>query len=246
MKIFGKPSLFSAATFFAVILSKGEHLVEASGDDGHNHDGEESCACAAAEHGFTIDCSDQEQMTSALAKLNENNCGKNCESEVCHTNFLIIRTHHDFCLEDVLPKPVEDSIHVYEDVCEGCHILRQPDPEFDLCDPVVCEDGSGNAAYTALLNDGCLNECNDAATECGANFRILRAFHDLCDHDDINPEAETGLHDLEVPCKNQGCNVIADGTSQLVCDDPHTSAATQPSTGAAAIAALLTPAFMLL
>ena len=69
-----------------------------------------SCACEAEEFGFKIDCADKTAMLDALEFLKTNGCATTCEDETeCHTNFLIIQSHHDYCPEADIPEEVEDG-----------------------------------------------------------------------------------------------------------------------------------------
>lgn len=176
-----------------------------------------SCACEAENHGFSIDCTDQGATIEALATLQSNNCQADCSSDTCRRNYFIIQTHHDYCSEDQVHPTVERDLHDFEDACEDCDISRQPNPNFPACPEISCKvDGPGNAAYQALLTNGCLADCSSAA--CGENFRVLVAVHDTCPEDSLTQDAEEGIHDFEHPCENQGCNVVTAGSgSQLVC-----------------------------
>jgi hypothetical protein len=200
--------------FVTVLLAIFANVVNAADD--HDH---ESCACAAEETGFTINCEDQDAMTTALAMLQSNNCTGDCSTDVCAKNYFIIQTHHDYCLEDQVPPAVEEGLHDYEDACEDCEISSLANPNFPECPQPNCKvDGGGNAAYQALMDNGCIADCSSDV--CRDNFRILTAAHDTCPEDSLSAEAEEGLHDLEEPCEAQGCNVIpVDGSDPLVCEE---------------------------
>ena len=214
--------VYSLTTLFVLALFHVPLIVHASGDDGDHHD-HESCACAAKEHGVTIDCNNTQAMLDALPILLNNNCSTNCASELCKKNYLIVQAHHDYCPEADLPEPVEDGIHLYEDACEDCEIVRLPDPSLPDCPVANCEDGSGNAAYTALLTEGCNTTDACASETCRDNFRILRAVHDTCPEDALAIEAELGIHNFEETCALQSCNVGTDiAGDQTVCvEEPH-------------------------
>jgi hypothetical protein len=61
-------------------------------DEGHE-DGQRSCACMAEEHGFSIDCDDQETMEQSMASLLANGCENDCSSDLCIRNYYIIQSH---------------------------------------------------------------------------------------------------------------------------------------------------------
>lgn len=202
----------SPILFVTVLLAIFAKVVNAADD--HDH---ESCACAAEEMGFTINCEDQDAMTNALAMLQSNNCIADCSTNTCRRNYFIIQTHHDYCLEDQVPPAVEEGVHDYEGICMDCEISSLPNPDFPECPQANCKvDSEGNDAYQALLDNGCIADCSSDV--CRDNFRILTATHDTCPEDTLTPEAEEGLHDLEEPCAAQGCNVLpVDGADPLVC-----------------------------
>ena len=77
--------------------------------------------CTAEEYGFSIDCDDGDAILATLPLLEANNCAEDCSSEACRTNFLIMQTHHDHCRHSLVPDPVKDGIHFYEDACEECY-----------------------------------------------------------------------------------------------------------------------------
>lgn len=65
------------------------------------------CACKSVELGFKIDCTDKAQMMATQTMLAA--CSKTaCQTDKnCQKIFLIAQTHHDYCLEDDLPKELE-------------------------------------------------------------------------------------------------------------------------------------------
>lgn len=200
---------FILALLFAVAVSGAAD--EDSHDDGHEHiheegHGQHSCACEAVELGFDIACSNGDLLLKTLSLLEADGCSKDCSSDSCHKNFLIIQSHHDFCLHHEVPSPVEDGFHDYEGVCEECAIQRKRDPELPDCPDAVC-DKRGNEAYQVLLTSNCLNNgCN--STICAENYRILRSEHDKCDHDTLSKSAESGIHDFEEICESNNCNSL--------------------------------------
>jgi len=188
--------------------------VTGEGDD-HEH---ESCACAAAEEGFTIDCSDQDAMTAALAALSASDCETDCSSEDCHKNFLIIQSHHDYCLEDELPSTLEDALHNYEDNCDECEITKKTDPSLEACPAASCTDDSGDASYTTLTANDCSNDCSSET--CASAYRTLKVVHDTCPEDTLSTAAETNFHDMEETCDElHGCNLPAGEGDPLVCNE---------------------------
>jgi hypothetical protein len=48
------------------------------------------------------------------------NCERDCSSIECQRNFFILQAHHDHCRGDLVPEPMKDAIHFYEDVCDEC------------------------------------------------------------------------------------------------------------------------------
>ena len=88
--------------------------ITVSGHGNHDH-AHWSCACEAQELGFNIDCSQSNLMLNALSSLQANNCDVNCSYDICNKNFLIIQSHHVFCLQDEVPNLVEDAFHAFEE-----------------------------------------------------------------------------------------------------------------------------------
>mmetsp|Transcript_39006 Transcript_39006/g.94416 ORF Transcript_39006/g.94416 Transcript_39006/m.94416 type:complete len:236 (+) Transcript_39006:160-867(+) len=198
-------------------------VVEGGEGDDHDHHDAKSCACAAEEYGFAIDCDDGDTILATLPLLEANNCAEDCSSEACRTNFLIMQVHHDHCRHALVPDPVKDGIHFYEDACEECYILPGNDPSLPDCPDYSCTDGSGDAAYNNMLINGCLEDCTSA--KCSADYKTLRLVHDLCDENAISPISETGIHDFEEICEDQRCNVGAQAPEdQLVCTDEPSDA----------------------
>merc|ERR1712087_468878 len=128
-----------------------------------------------------------------------------------------MQSHHDFCLHEDVPAPVEDSFHDYEGVCEECSIKRMRDPDLPDCPAAECTD-KGNDAYQKLLSSDCLTNCN--STICTENYQILRAEHDNCDHDTLSEVADSGIHSFEEICEAQNCNSMMtdeEVTQELFC-----------------------------
>lgn len=203
-------------------------------DDGHDHEGHDHehehhpCACEAAEYGFEIDCTDTQAMLDALPILQSSGCANDCSSDECIKNFLIIQSHHDFCLHDEVPETVEDALHLYEDTCESCEIKRKFDPLLQPCPEPNCDDNSGNEAYNAISSANCETDC----ASCASSFRMLKAVHDECEGEVLDTSAELAFHEIEVACEQYNCNVFtsAEGsTAQLICDESEESGATTVS-----------------
>eukprot|EP00565_Helicotheca_tamesis_P002555 CAMPEP_0185726964 /NCGR_PEP_ID=MMETSP1171-20130828/2782_1 /TAXON_ID=374046 /ORGANISM="Helicotheca tamensis, Strain CCMP826" /LENGTH=239 /DNA_ID=CAMNT_0028395415 /DNA_START=747 /DNA_END=1466 /DNA_ORIENTATION=- len=216
----------TSLSFLFLLLSSAGNFVVRAADDSHDHDHEDghSCACEAIEFGFKIDCEDTETMLAALQKLQTDKCASDCSSADCEKNYLIVQTHHDYCPEDGVPTQVEDGFHDYDETCTACNIARKPVENAPSCGTPNCEDGSGNDAYDALIEEGCLTDCSTPT--CKENFHILRAVHDDCDHDSLSQAAEEGIHDLEESCAAQACNPESSlARDQLVCDDPDVMSA---------------------
>jgi hypothetical protein len=187
----------------------------AAAEDSHH-----TCACEANELGFTIDCSTagHQAQLDALGVLQAKGCDKDCSSDECHKNFLIVQSHHDFCLHGDVPELSEDSFHIYEGKCEECSIIKKRDPALVDCPPAKCDD-SGNAAFQGLLANNCLTDCSTDV--CAGFYQVLRVEHDRCGHDTLSQVSENGLHEYEEPCEAVSCNALsteADVDAQLVCE----------------------------
>ena len=97
-----------------------------------------TCACLAAELGFTIDCSKTAPMQTAYDALVKD-CLTKCDSDECKKNFAIVEAHHDFCLHDDVPKEIEVGFHDLEEVCAmQCVIGRLKDPDHSVCEKMDC------------------------------------------------------------------------------------------------------------
>ena len=174
-----------------------------------------SCACEAEEFGYQIDCEAQGVMLDALSFLKTNGCASDCSSADCEKNYLIVQTHHDYCPQDKIPEEVEDGFHDYDTSCIPCEIFRAFTEGAPDCPTPNCDDNSGNDAYAALAEAGCGVDCSSDA--CRDNFFILRATHDLCEHDTLSRASEEGIHDMETSCAIHICNAADGGSNQLVC-----------------------------
>jgi len=195
-----------------------EHDHEEDHEDHDEHD-HGSCACEAEKYGFTIDCSDTDAMTTAMAALIADGCDQDCLSATCETNFFIVQAHHDYCLHEEVPTVILDGFHDFEGICHECDIVKKRDPALADCPKAVC-DGRGDDAYQGLLEDGCMDGCNGAT--CGDSYRILRSEHDNCGHDTMSATSAKGLHSFEEVCAVENCNSLAtdeEVADQLVCHD---------------------------
>jgi len=198
--------------------------------DDHDHDHGELCTCRAEELGITIDCANTDAMSNALKTLQEMACqqGTNCKTKPeCDKAFILLRTHHDYCLHAQVPDDVSKELHDYEGACSECTIAKQFDSSLPMCDAPTCSDAAAIKEahdYLELASNGCATDC--AQSECGAKFRVLRAAHDLCDVNDLPQEVEEGIHDFEDACAAQDCNAHAKDDEILEChehehDDEH-------------------------
>lgn len=182
---------------------------------GNNEVSAESCACAAKELGFEIKCGDDTAMLAALNDLRSNGCETDCSSPICVRNWMVVQSHHDYCPEGGIPQEIEDDFHDFDSTCSGCDISRKAQAGVEDCPIPNCADSSGEDAYLALVDSGCLTDCS----ACKSDFLTLRTVHDSCPHDTISQAAEEILHDFEEPCAIHQCNVPGADDSQLVCDD---------------------------
>ena len=195
-------------------------LVMVLGYQGNNSQvSAESCACAAEELGFEINCLGETALLAALGDLSSNSCNSDCSSAICVRNWMVVQSHHDYCPEEGLPQEIEDDFHDFDTMCgsSGCDSSRKAQTGAEDCPIPNCGDSSGEDAYLSLAASGCLTDCSN----CKSDFLTLRTVHDSCPHDTLSQAAEEILHDFEVPCAMHQCNVpgTAGGDSQLVCDD---------------------------
>lgn len=77
--------------------------------DDHDDDHVESCACAAEELDFSVDCSDTDAMMEALNVLKTGGCSTDCSTPACEKNWYIVQTHHDYCDTSAVPNEIEVS-----------------------------------------------------------------------------------------------------------------------------------------
>ena len=201
--------------------------------------GLESCACVAEELGYKIDCSNQDFMTAAVAALEENNCATDCSTDICYKNFMIGVSHHDYCFEDEIPESVEDAVHIYEAFCQQCEVPTKYNPDLPLCPTSDCTEEAGNAAFQAVTNASCIDDCSPDA--CAENFPILKVMHDLCPEDTLSTEAELIFHDIDGVCEMHSCNVgdKSSDDNALKCVKPLDPSAAFRAKSMSAVAGLL-------
>jgi hypothetical protein len=217
-----------ASTLLSLLLLLGAALpvVYSAEEEEEPH---HSCACEAEELGFKIDCSDTATMLAALQVLQSSGCSTQCDSDVCIKSYFIVQSHHDYCPEEGVPVEIEDGFHDYDEVCEACEIIKMATEGAPDCPAAVCDDNSGNTAYAAAIEAGCLTNCT--SDTCRDHFFILRSVHDSCPHDSLTEASELGLHDLEEACVEQVCNQAVD-EDQLVChEDDHGAESMNGGTG---------------
>jgi hypothetical protein len=58
-----------------------------------------SCQCAAAQDGWSINCSNTTALDLAYQTTQINSCASACSSSTCRINYQIIQAHHDYCPE---------------------------------------------------------------------------------------------------------------------------------------------------
>lgn len=222
----------SIAFFAALVLSA---------HDGHDHEHVEQCACVAMELGFVIDCKNASAISTAYKTLTDNSCNAaKCKTDAaCKKAYFLVQAHHDHCLSDQVPKDVEGGLHTFEAFCEGCTVGKQFAPSRAACPKAACNAAANFTAAHAYLNaNNCSTACGSG--ECAANFQILRAAHDTCEHDDVPQEVEVAIHDFEDACAAQECNTVAAAFTPT-CSDDHDhdhdhetkgTTATAPTSGA--------------
>jgi hypothetical protein len=192
----------------------------AAAHDDHEH--EESCACVAKELGFAIDCTAQAPIVAAFKLLQDSACGAaKCKTDAaCKKAFALVQAHHDHCFTDQVPTEIEAGLHAFEAHCETCAINKQFMPSRPACAAVVCSAAANfTAAHTYLKDNNCSTACG--AAQCAANFQIVRAAHDTCDHDDVPTEIEEAVHTFEDACSAQECNTVAATFTPTCTDDDH-------------------------
>jgi len=190
----------------------GAHHHHGHGDEGGQKLGQ-SCACAALEYNFNIDCDAKTAMVESYDFMKSAGCAEDCSKDACQKAWLIVQAHHDYCNTDSIPPKIEDGFHDFDEKCKSCDISRIETPGAPDCPKATCND-SGNEAYSFLTENGCAQDCS--SDECENNYSILRVVHDDCDHDVLSTAAEEGIHDFEDICTPK-CNTPASKTDQLTC-----------------------------
>ena len=215
----------------AVLVALSSSPVQVLADDhaGHNHHEMEPCGCAAAEDGWTIDCSNVAAVKAAYDHLVEDDCGASedaCEADAhCHANYRIVQAHHDHCPQDTLPLSMEQSFHQFEEACGegGCVVARQFDADAAACAEVHCDHKDDMAEAVATLGSAdCANDCSTA--ECSAAFQQVTAFHDTCSQAELDGSGvEAALHTYEDTCSGvAACNTATEAFDPNTCDEDHT------------------------
>ncbi len=98
-------------------------------------------------------------MFNALTYLRISTCTTDCTSAECEKNWLIIQVHHNYCPNEGLPEEIEDSFQDYNLSCKPCDIVKTSIEEAPDCPIPACTDSSGNDAYMALVEGGCMTDC---------------------------------------------------------------------------------------
>ena len=88
----------------------------------------------------------------------------------------------------------ESLFHDWEDVCLGCSIARQYDPDLAACPVVDCSNTSAAEVGHAILAASCTpgGSCCQT-TETQEAFHVMMAYHDVCDHDDVPQYVEVAV-----------------------------------------------------
>lgn len=166
-----------------------------------------SCGCVARSQGWIIDCGQVATVGAALAYLETNACNAaKCRTDArCRQSFFVLNAHHDYCPDDALPTMIEEGVHAFETFCDQCAVLRRFDPAFPVCRSPTCSNlDSVVAAVAAMVAANCTADCS--VGNCPANYRQLRAAHDLCAESDLPEAAENAIHVFEGPCQAHTCN----------------------------------------
>jgi hypothetical protein len=195
--------------------------VRAEDHAAHGHHEKESCGCASADDGWTIDCSDMTPVATAFAHLADASCIDTCdERSQCMAAYRNVQAHHDHCPHGTLNVSSAVLFHAYADVCgEGCHIERQYDERLSQCPSVDCNSTSAmNLSLIALADNNCSNTCTG---NCVAAFQQAVSFHDTCTEDQLLSGFETALHLHEEVCEDAICNTRNATFDANVCEDGH-------------------------
>jgi hypothetical protein len=148
--------------------------------------------------GFEISCADAAAVEAAYDFVKA--CD-DCSTTECTKNWAIVEAHHDLCLHDEIPKRVEHGFHDLEAKCpHACLIGRKSGGLVD-CPVVNCADADTVLAAFYAGSHDCATWCTGP---CGAAYKQLRAFHDVCDMG-LDLAYEKLLHDLEEPCEAHNC-----------------------------------------
>ncbi len=210
-------------------------------DHDHDHDhGDETCACHSTHdhHSFSLDCSAAAAITASATRLAS--CAVTAEachaveadgSEPCQTAFFHLVYVHGACPHDTLTTDQEALVHQYDGVCASCGVQRPYDANADTCVvPTEAEcaaaNNAGQVAAEALnaAVTGGTAACSDSATI--ASWKMLLAYHDLCDADTLPAVVETAVHAYEEACEDNFCNTVDESynpadTSACAGEDDH-------------------------
>ena len=225
----------------------------ASTGAGHHHHAKQSCACAALEHGFTIDCTNKAKITAAIDYLMDNN--STCKvAEACPANtaeckkeYLHLMAHHDHCAHDQIPSNAEKGIHDYEAYYAGCAIHRKYNKALADCPALTTTCALASTllsdAITDITSKNCISNCagSGADAKCKELYQTILMAHDNCDHDDLPTTLEKTLHDMEESCESVLCNT-ASAPIDLTCPvsgTPGTFTSLTNAVIAATIAAMM-------
>lgn len=171
-------------------------------DHGHSEDEEEMlklplCGCLSAEQGWEIDCSKPAAVMTAFKAVMA--CA-DCNEAACLQNWAIVEAHHDLCLHDEIDEEVEKKFHELENKCPHACLVGRKDGGLKKCDAADC--GKAAELTAAMKLEACKETCTP---ECGADYAVLRALHDTCEHDTLEQKFEELLHDVEESCEEYNC-----------------------------------------
>ena len=102
--------------------------------------------------------------------------------------------------------------------------------------------GSGTCAYVAAGTGACVEDGGDG-TCCRTTaeqdaWKIILAYHDLCDEDDVPTFIEVAKHEYAHACEDSMCNSSPPGYDGTVCPpEPTPAPAPAPASGAASVGA---------
>lgn len=141
----------------------------------------------------------------------------------CNLAFLKLNAVHDYCPHTDLIESYAELVHDWEDFCLGCKIAKPYDASIPDCTQPTCSD-VGIAQFVAEGLSDCTPEggdgtCCRTAGEKSA-YRMIYAYHEMCEHDEVPEIAEDAVHDYGEACEDERCNVVGPGVNPLVCAPP--------------------------